>query len=106
MAIPKKLHERVSKFVGIVLNKVVNDETSRAFFNRGALDGNYTISLYSNGLLPLYNDDRIEVSGDINGKKIDTFILSGQSLANKQVDDQLVKDLTQAFISLRIKEVK
>lgn len=106
MAIPKKLQERVSKFIGIVLTKVVNGELSRAFFKRGALDSNYTISLYSNGLLPLYNDDRIEISGDINGKNIGTFIISGASLANQQVDDQLVKDLTQAFASLRIKEVK
>lgn len=106
MAIPKKLQERVSKFIGIVLTKVVTGELSRAFFKRGALDSNYTITLFSNGLLPLYNDDRIEISGEINGKKIDNFFISGQSLANQQVDDQLVKDLTQAFMSLRIKEIK
>ncbi|KAB3419287.1 hypothetical protein F9Z84_07225 [Escherichia coli] len=106
MAIPKKHKERVSKFIQIVLDKVVAGETSRAFYRKGALDGNYTIALYSTGLLPLYNDDRIEVCGDINGKKIDVFILSGESLANNKVDDKLVADLTQAFMSLRIKEIK
>lgn len=106
MALPKKHKERVSKFVEIVLGKVVSGETDRAFFRKGALDSNYTIALYSTGLLPLYNDDRIEITGDVNGKKIDVFILSGASLANNQVDDQLVADITQAFMTLRIKEVK
>lgn len=106
MALPKKHKERVSKFIQIVLNKVVSGETERAFFRKGALDSNYTIALYSTGLLPLYNDDRIEITGDINGKKIGVFILSGESLANNKVDDQLVADLTQAFMSLRIKELK
>ncbi|QYN80051.1 putative replication protein [Kosakonia phage Kc263] len=96
----------MSKFVGIVLGKVVSGETERAFFRKGALDSHYTIALYSTGLLPLYNDDRIEITGDINGKKIDVFILPGTALANNQVDDQLVADLTQAFMTLRIKEVK
>lgn len=106
MAIPKKHGPRVEKFVEIVLGKVVRGESERGFFNKGALDPHYTISLYAVTLLPMYNDGRIEVSGDINGKKIDTFILDNESLVNNTLDNKLVKDIAQAFMTLRIKEVK
>jgi hypothetical protein len=106
MAIPKKLRPRVEKFIGIVLTKVVNEELDRSFFKKGKLDDNYTIALYSTGLLPLYNDNRIEIGGAINDKRIGLFILSSESLINRKVDDELIKELTEAFMKLRIKEIK
>lgn len=106
MPLPKKLQPRVEKFVQIVLDKVVSGKVERDFYNRGALDGNYKIALYSTALLPLYNDSRIEVIGDINGKKIPQSILSCDSLSQQRVDPALVKELTEAFMGLRIKEIK
>lgn len=106
MAIPKKHIPRVTKFIEIVLGKVVTGEIERCFYRKGALDSNYTIALYSNGLLPLYNDDRIEICGDINGKKIETHILTGEEINARSLDPKLVKSLTEAFAKLRIKETK
>lgn len=106
MALPKKLRPRVEKFIEIVLTKVVTEELDRAFFKKGKLDDNYTIALYSTGLLPLYNDSRIEIKGDINGKQTNISILSCASLTNRTLDKALVKELTEAFMSLRIKEIK
>lgn len=106
MAIPKKHVPRVTKFIEIVLGKVVTGEIDRCFYRKGALDANYTIALYSNGLLPLYNDDRIEICGDINGKKIEMHILTGEELTAKSLSPTLVKSLTEAFTKLRIKEKK
>lgn len=106
MPIPKKLRSRVEQFITIVLTKVVNEELDRAFFQRGKLDSNYTISLYSTGLLPLYNDNRIEVVGKINDKETPFSILSCASLTNRSIDKALVEELTEAFMKLRIKEIK
>lgn len=106
MPIPKSLRPRVEKFIGLVLEKVVTEKLDRAFFQRGALDANYQICLYSTGLLPLYNDERIEVLGEINGKTTPISILSSESLKNHTVDPQLVKELADAFMGLRIKEIK
>lgn len=106
MAIPKKLRPRVEQFVNIVLTKVVKGELERSFFKRGKLDNNYTISLYSNGLLPLYNDSRIEVLGSVNDKVIPISILSCASLSSQTLDKGLVDELTEAFMKLRIKEIK
>jgi hypothetical protein len=106
MPVPKKHQPRIEKFVEIVLTKVVTEELDRAFFKKGKLDDNYSIALYSTGLLPLYNDDRIEIAGAINDKRIDPFILSNDSLLKKKVESKLIKDLTEAFMKLRIKEIK
>ena len=106
MAIPKKHLERVTKFVNIVVGMVVSEELDRVFYRKGVLDSNYTISLYSTGLLPMYNDDRIEIRAEVNEKKTDCFFISGKSLADKTIDPTLVKDLTEAIMKLRIKEMK
>lgn len=106
MPIPKKLRPRVEQFITIVLGKVVSGELERSFFRRGKLDDNYTISLYSNGLLPLYNDSRIEVLGSINDKETQISILSCASLSTQTLDKGLVDELTEAFMKLRIKEIK
>lgn len=106
MAIAKKHKARIEKFVTIVLELVVNEKTERIFYRKGKLDEALTISIYSEGLLPNYNDDTIEVTGDINGKHIGTFLLSGQSLANHILDKELVKDIVEAYMKLRIKETK
>lgn len=106
MAIPKKLKPRVEKFIEIVLTKVLNEELDRSFFKKGMLDSNYSISLYSTGLLPLYNDCRIEVSGAINDKRIEPFILSNDSLVNRKLDSGVVRDVVESFMKLRIKEIK
>jgi len=106
MAIPKKLRPRVEKFIQIVLEQVVTGKVERDFYNRGALDPNYKIALYATALLPLYNDSRIEVIGDVNGKKIPYSILSCDSLSQQRLDPALVKELTDAFMGLRIKEIK
>lgn len=103
MAIPKKHKDRIEKFVRIVLEKVVKEEICRVFFKRGQLDSTYLISIYSGGLLPMFNDDRIEVCGDVNGKKIPSFYISGESLANHKLEDELVKEIVQAYLKLRIK---
>lgn len=106
MAIPKKHAPRVAKFMEIVIGMVVEEKLERVFYRAGALDGNYRLSLYSLGLLPLYNDDRIEFQAAVNDKKTDTFIISGKDLADKKVDPQLVKDVAAAIMKLRIKEIK
>lgn len=106
MPIPKKHHERIGKFTELVIGMVTREETERVFYRKGALDSNYQISLYSTGLLPQGNDDTIEISGQINDKKIGLFKLSGESLGNHQIDMKLVKEVTQAFIKLKIKEIK
>lgn len=106
MAIPKKHESRLTKFVEIVLAKVVTEEICRNFHRKGKLDDNYTASLYSTGLLPMYNDDRIEVCGDINGKKIDPFFISGASLVSGKLDTNTIRDVVQSFMKLRIKEIK
>ncbi|AEV89473.1 hypothetical protein OBP_036 [Pseudomonas phage OBP] len=106
MPIPKKHHERIHKFTEICLGKVTREETERVFFLRGRLDNNYTIALYSTGLLPQGNDDTIEISGDCNDKSIGKFYITGESLASHKLDDKLVKDVAQAFIKLKIKEIK
>lgn len=106
MPVPKKLRPRVEQFITIVLGKVVRGETERCFFKRGKLDNNYTISLYSNGLLPLYNDSRIEILGKINDKEIPISILSCASLSTQTLDKTLIEELTTAFMKLRIKEIK
>lgn len=106
MPIPKKHKARVEKFINIVLGKVVSEELDRSFFKKGALDPNYTIALYSTGLLPLYTDSRIEVMGDINGVKTPIAILTCDALSNKRLDKSLVDELTQSFMKLRIKEIK
>lgn len=106
MPIPKAHHPRITKFTEIVLGMVVREETPRVFFKRGVLDSNYSLALYSTGLLPQGNDDTIEISGDCNGKTIGKFLIDGKSLAAHKLDPKLVKDVTQAFIKLKIKEVK
>jgi hypothetical protein len=106
MAIPKKHKERVEKFVRIVLEKVVKEEVERIFFRKGKLTDDYAISIYSTGLLPNYNDDTIEVSGDVNGKTIGVFLLPGKSIADHALDDKLVKEIIDAYMTLRIKEIK
>lgn len=103
MAVPKKHKARIEKFVRIVLEKVVSEEIPRVFFRRGQLDEKYQICIYSGGLLPQFNDDRIGVNGDVNGKKIDFFYVSGESLQNNKLDDKLVKDIVEAFLKLRVK---
>lgn len=106
MAIPKSLKPRVEKFINIVLGKVVNEELDRSFFKKGSLSPEYTISLYSTSLLPLYIDGRIEVTGEINGKQIPISILTCDALTNKRIDQSLVNELIDAFMKLRIKEIK
>lgn len=106
MAIPKKHHPRIVKFTELVLGMVTREETERVFYKAGQLDPNYRISLYSTGLLPQGNDDTIEISGMVNDKKIGLFYISGKSLAEHKLDPKLVKEVSQAFIKLRIKEMK
>ncbi len=106
MAIPKKHAPRVTKFVEIVLGMVVEEKIDRAFHRKGALDSNYQLSLFSTGLLPLYNDDCIEFYAKVNDKKTDMFILSGEDLANRRLDPKLVKSVADAIMKLRIKEIK
>lgn len=106
MAIPKKHAARVAKFVEIVIGMVVEEKLDRTFYKAGALDSNYRLSLYSTGLLPLYNDDRIEIIAQVNDKKTEMFILPGKDLADKKVDPKLVKTIADAIMKLRIKEIK
>lgn len=106
MAIPKKHQPRLTKFVEIVLGKVITEEICRNFNRKGKLDDNYTVTLYSTGLLPMYNDDRIEVCGDINDKKIEPFFISGASLAAGKLDKDVIPSVVQSFMKLRIKEIK
>ena len=106
MAIPKKHAPRVEKFVEIVIGMVVEDKLSRAFYRAGDLDKNYRLSLYSTGLLPWYNDDRIEFQAAVNDKKTECFFISGKDLADKKVDPTLVKTVADAIMKLRIKEIK
>lgn len=106
MAIPKKHLPRVAKFTELVLGLVVREETPRVFYRKGALDANYQISLYSTGLLPQGNDDTIEISGKVNDKEIGKFYIKGSDIASHTVDKQLVKDVTDAFAKIRIKEMK
>lgn len=103
MAIPKKHKERIEKFVRIVLNQVVTEQIARVFNKVGKLDGNYVITLYNGILLPMYNDDRIEVNGHVNGKKIPPFFISGESMATQKLDDVVVKEVVDSFIKLRVK---
>lgn len=103
MAVPKKHKERIEKFVRLVLEMVVKEEIARLFFKQGNLDVNYKIAIYSKGLLPRYNDDRIEVRGNINGKDIETFFITGESLTNNKLDDILVNDIVEAYLKLRVK---
>lgn len=103
MAIPKKHKERIEKFVRIVLNQVVTEEIARVFNKTGKLDENYTITLYNGILLPMYNDDRIEVNGHVNGKKIPSFFISGESMVTQKLDDVVVKKVVESFIKLRVK---
>lgn len=106
MAIPKKHAARVTKFVEIVLGMVVEEKLSRCFYKQGALDSNYQISIFNNQLLPQYNDDRIEFNAQVNDKKTETFTITGESLANKKLDPELVKNVSSAIMKLRIKEIK
>lgn len=106
MAIPKSHQPRVEKFIRIVLERVLSGELHRGFFKKGMLDVNYTISLYSTTLLPLYNDERIELKAEINGKATEIFILDNNSLVSQRLDDNLISALVQAIMKLRVKEIK
>lgn len=103
MAVPKKHKERIEKFIRIILEHVISEKYPRNFYKTGALDNDYQISISSNGTLPKYNDDRIEINGDINGKKTEIFIIPGAVFITKKVPDDLVNDLTEAFLKLRVK---
>lgn len=106
MAIPKKHAPRVKKFVEIVLGMVVKEELPRAFYRKGALDSNYQLAIYNHALLPLYNDDRIEFYADVNGKKTEAFIITGESLSTHILDTKLVDLVSAAIMKIKIKEVK
>lgn len=104
MVVPKKHKEQLRLFIRNVLKLVVTEELTRAFHKFYHPEPDYLIAIHSTGLLPKYNDDRIEVTGNINGKKLNTFfILPANAFITKKVPDDLVNDLTEAFLKLRIK---
>lgn len=106
MTIPKSLKPRVEKFVTLILTMVINEELDRGFYKKGMLDPNYQISLYATVLLPAYIDSRIEIKGKINDKEIDLSVITCQSLTDRKVDPNLIKEVVDNFMKLRIKEIK